>query len=249
MLPPPWRTALARECPGVRLLATSREHLGVAGEAVVDVGGLELPERAGYGDEEWLRRSEAGRLFIERARMARADFVAHGDDALVVASICERLDGIPLALEMAAARVRLMSVQAIAEGLSDRFRLLTANERAGPPRQSSLLASIEWSCGLLGKGRTVPPAPLVGLRLRLYPCRRRRPSAPGTRSSVTTSLACCHRWSTSPSSKLRREQTGSGCTRPCAPTPPPPSKPRAPRPPCATVTSTISRSWPSLWSQ
>jgi predicted ATPase/DNA-binding CsgD family transcriptional regulator len=143
--------ALARECPGLRMLATSREHLGVTGEAVVDVGGLELLERAGYRDEEWLLRSEAGKLFVDRARMARADFVAHGDDAVVVAGICERLDGIPLALEMAAARVRLMSVQAIAEGLSDRFSVLTANERARPRRQRSLLASIEWSCGLLGE--------------------------------------------------------------------------------------------------
>ncbi len=143
---------LARECPGVRLLATSRERLGVAGEVVVDVGGLELPERAGFGHEDWLRRSEAGRLFIERARMARADFVAHGDDALVVASICERLDGVPLALEMAAARVSLMSVQAIAEGLSDRFRLLTSRGRSGPGRHRSLLTSIEWSCELLGQG-------------------------------------------------------------------------------------------------
>jgi non-specific serine/threonine protein kinase len=144
--------ALVRECAGVRLLATSREHLGVAGEAVVDVGGLELPKGAGYVDEERLSRSEAGRLFIERARMARADFVAHGDDALVVACICERLDGIPLALEMAAARVRLMSVQAIAEGLSDRFSLLTGKERARPPRHRTLLASFEWSCGLLREG-------------------------------------------------------------------------------------------------
>ena len=144
--------ALARECPGVRLLATSREQLGVTGEAVVDVGGLELPERAGCPDEQWLRRSEAGKLFIERARAARADFVADSDDALVVARICERLDGVPLALEMAAARVRLMSVQAIAEGLSDRFRLLTGNGRSGPRRHRSLLASIEWSCGLLGQG-------------------------------------------------------------------------------------------------
>jgi len=144
--------ALGRECPGVRLLATSREQLGVGGETVVDVGGLELPEPAGHPDEQWLRRSEAGRLFIERARTARADFVVDSDDALVVARICERLDGIPLALEMAAARVRLMSVQAIAEGLSDRFRVLTTSRRSGPRRHRSLLASIEWSCELLGQG-------------------------------------------------------------------------------------------------
>jgi len=143
--------ALVRECQGVLLLATSRQRLGAAGEAVVDIGGLDLPE-PGAADEESLRRSEAGRLFIERARMARADFVAHGDDALVVAGICERLDGIPLALEMAAARVRLMSVGAIAEGLADRFRLLTASGRATPSRQKTLLASIQWSCGLLSAG-------------------------------------------------------------------------------------------------
>ena len=142
---------LVRECQGVLLLATSRQRLGAAGEAVVDIGGLDLPE-PGAADEESLRRSEAGRLFIERARMARADFVAHGDDALVVAGICERLDGIPLALEMAAARVRLMSVGAIAEGLADRFRLLTASGRATPSRQKTLLASIQWSCGLLSAG-------------------------------------------------------------------------------------------------
>ncbi|HXW81591.1 MAG TPA: hypothetical protein VEJ84_18955, partial [Acidimicrobiales bacterium] len=143
-------TAVVRDCPGVWLLATSRERLGALGEAVVDLDGLELPEPGGGGDEAWLRRSEAGRLFIDRARLARAGFQLSGNDALVVATICERLDGIPLALEMAAARVRLMSVGAIAEGLSDRFRLLlTGSGRAGPPRQRSLLASIEWSCGLL----------------------------------------------------------------------------------------------------
>ena len=144
--------AVTCQCPGARLLATSRERLGAAGEAVVDLGGLDLPEPGWEGDEEWLGRSEAGRLFVERARMARAGFELHGDDALVVARICERLDGIPLALEMAAARVRLMSVQSIAEGLSDRFRLLTGSGRAGPARHRKLLASIEWSYGLLGPG-------------------------------------------------------------------------------------------------
>ncbi len=143
---------VARTCPGVRLLATSRERLGVAGEAVVDVGGLQLPEPRGSRDDGWLGRSEAEQLFINRASMARVGFALGGEDAIVVASICEHLDGIPLALEMAAAQVRLMSVQAIAEGLSDRFRLLTGSGRAEPPRHRSLLASIEWSCGLLSEG-------------------------------------------------------------------------------------------------
>jgi predicted ATPase len=133
----------------VRFLATSRQRPGVAGEAVVDVGGLELPGPGGYQHRAWLERSEAGRLFVERARMARADFAAEGEDARVVAAICARLYGIPLAIEMAAARVRFMSVQAIADGLSDRFRLLTGSERSGPIRHRTLLASTEWSCGLL----------------------------------------------------------------------------------------------------
>ena len=68
---------------------------------------------------------------------------------MIVASICEHLDGIPLALEMAATRVRMLSVQAIAEGLSDRFKLLSGDRSAGPARQRSLLASVQWSCGLL----------------------------------------------------------------------------------------------------
>jgi predicted ATPase/DNA-binding CsgD family transcriptional regulator len=144
-------SALARQCPGVRLLATTRERLGAPGEAVVDLGGLELPEPGSEGDENWLVSSEAGRLFVERARLARPDFSLQGDDAMTVASICERLDGAPLAIEMAAARVRLMSVRAIAEGLSDRFRLLIASTRAVPERQASLLASIEWSCALLSE--------------------------------------------------------------------------------------------------
>jgi predicted ATPase len=133
-------TALAHSllghCPGVQVLATSRERLGALGEAVVHVGGLELPERAGDGDASWAERSEAGRLFVDRARMARADFVVDDPDAL--ASICERLDGIPLALELAAARARLMSLGAIAEGLSDRFHLLVASERVGPSRHKTL---------------------------------------------------------------------------------------------------------------
>ncbi|HXW81634.1 MAG TPA: hypothetical protein VEJ84_19170, partial [Acidimicrobiales bacterium] len=138
---------LVGKCPGVQVLATSRERLGAFGEAVVTVGGLELPERADNGDDGWAERSEAGKLFVDRARMATADFVV--DDPGALASICQRLDGIPLGLELAAARARLMSLGAISEGLSDCFSLLVASERAGPGRHKTLLASIEWSCGLL----------------------------------------------------------------------------------------------------
>jgi len=141
--------ALVSGCPRLRVLATSRELLGVAGEALLSIGGLELPDRAGQECEGWLRDSEAGALFVDRARQARADFSIREGDASVIAAICERLDGIPLALELAAARTRMMSIQAIAEGLSDRFRLLMGNVRSSPARQRTLLSSIEWSWGLL----------------------------------------------------------------------------------------------------
>jgi DNA-binding CsgD family transcriptional regulator/tetratricopeptide (TPR) repeat protein len=90
-------------------------------------------------------------LFIDRATRARPGFVLHDPDVAAVAQICERLDGIPLALELAAARAQLMSVHAIAAGLSDRFHLLVGSGRAAPSRQKTLLASIEWSCALLRK--------------------------------------------------------------------------------------------------
>jgi predicted ATPase/DNA-binding CsgD family transcriptional regulator len=141
--------ALIRGCAGLWALATSRQPLGITGEVIVPVEGLELPDRTQRGCGDWLGRSEAGRLFIDRARMARPDFSLDDVSELVVAEICERLDGIPLALELAAARARLMSVQAIAKGLSDRFRLLVGSGRAGPSRHKTLLASIAWSCALL----------------------------------------------------------------------------------------------------
>jgi len=143
--------AMVRGCPRIWVLATSRERLGVAGEAIVPVGGLDLPDHDQRGGEDWLESSEAGRLFIDRATRARPSFIMPNSDVPAVAEICERLDGIPLALELAAARARLMSVHAIAAGLSDRFHLLVGNGRAVPSRQKTLLASIEWSCALLSE--------------------------------------------------------------------------------------------------
>jgi len=98
---------------------------------------------------DWLQASEAGALFLDRARRARADFTVDESGSLAIADICRRLDGIPLALELGAARTRMMSVEAIAEGLSDRFRLLVGKARSGPSRHKTLLTSIEWSWGLL----------------------------------------------------------------------------------------------------
>ena len=144
-------SALASGCPGLWTLATSRQSLGVTGEIVVLVEGLELPDRGQVGGADWVTRSEAGKLFIDRAARASPGFLVEDASAAFVAQICERLEGIPLAIELAAARTRLMSLRAIAEGLSDRFRLLVATGRAGPSRHRSLLASIEWSCSLLRK--------------------------------------------------------------------------------------------------
>ena len=141
--------ALIDDCPRAWLLSTSREPLRIPGERVIAVAGLGLPDLAHPGGVRWLENSEAGSLFVDRARRASCDFVLDDARALSVAEICERLDGMPLALELAAARVRVMSVQKISEGLSDRFRLLVDGGRSRPPRHETLLACIEWSCGLL----------------------------------------------------------------------------------------------------
>ena len=140
---------IVRGCPSVSVLATSRERLGVPGETVVAVEGLELPDRTAHGPVESIETSEAGTLFIDRARRAHRDFSLDDENAAAIGQICAGLDGIPLAIELAAARARLMSPAAIAEGLSDRFRLLVDAGRAGPERHKTLLASIEWSCSLL----------------------------------------------------------------------------------------------------
>jgi predicted ATPase/DNA-binding CsgD family transcriptional regulator len=140
---------LVNGCPRLRVIATSREPLQVNGEAVVAIEGLELSAEDGAEKADLGELSEAAALFIDRARRARVDFLANDSDRLVIAEICARLDGIPLALELAAARANMMSVQAIAEGLADRFLLLVGKVRSGPLRHKTLRASIEWSWGLL----------------------------------------------------------------------------------------------------
>jgi predicted ATPase/DNA-binding CsgD family transcriptional regulator len=136
---------ILRACPNLTTLVTSREPLGVPGEMVWRVPPLSLPQE---GDEESLDRllaSEAVQLFVERAAEARALFRLDGGNAAAVAEICARLDGIPLAIELAAARVRALTPQHILRGLSDRFRLLTGGARTAVARQQTLQASVEWS--------------------------------------------------------------------------------------------------------
>ena len=128
--------ALVGEAAGLTCLATSREPIGVAGEVSWRVPSLSLAD-------------EAIELFADRARHARPGFVVSGDDAAAVAEICRRLDGLPLAIELAAARVRALSLAEILDGLHDRFRLLTGGARTAVRRQQTLRASVDWSHALL----------------------------------------------------------------------------------------------------
>ena len=127
---------LLAECPALALLATSREPIGVASEATWRVPSLSLD-------------GEAIELFAERARKVRPDFGVTDDNLGAVTEICHRLDGMPLAIELAAARIRALSVDDIVASLHDRFRLLTGGARTAVRRQQTLRASVDWSHALL----------------------------------------------------------------------------------------------------
>lgn len=131
----------------VRVLATSREPLRLSGEALLRVPPLEVPPVGSTIDEVAVVAAVA--LFIDRARLVRSDFTLDGADGAAVVEICRRLDGIPLAIELAAARLDTMTVSQIADRLDDRFRLLTRGSRAALPRQQTLLGTVEWSHDLL----------------------------------------------------------------------------------------------------
>jgi predicted ATPase/class 3 adenylate cyclase len=137
---------LRRASPGVRIVATSREPLHVAGEAVYPVPALAVPNVGEPVDA--LTQYEAIRLFTERASQASFRLTAANSPAVI--DICRRLDGIPLAIELAAARTRALSVENIASRLDHRFRLLTTGNRTALPRQQTLRALIDWSYDLLG---------------------------------------------------------------------------------------------------
>jgi predicted ATPase/class 3 adenylate cyclase len=142
---------LIRECPEVGLLATSREPLGIGGERIVRL--RSLPTRDPDGEEAG--ESDAVRLFIERAASAEPDFDLDKTDAHVVKDICRRLDGIPLAIELAAARVVAMSPAEIRSLLDERFRLLTGGRRTAVQRHQTLRATVDWSYALLSSTEQV----------------------------------------------------------------------------------------------
>jgi predicted ATPase/DNA-binding SARP family transcriptional activator len=135
--------------PGIKVLATSREVLGVPGEARWLVPPLGAPDpRDGTGPAA-MARADAVRLFLDRAGQADPGFALDGDNAQAVAELCRRLDGMPLAIELAAARVRALPVQEVAARLDDRFRLLAGGPRTLDPRQRTLRATVDWSFELL----------------------------------------------------------------------------------------------------
>jgi predicted ATPase/class 3 adenylate cyclase len=144
--------ALLRACPSLTILATSRAPLGVPGETTWRVPSMSLPAESQREPIEALRLSDAVSLFIDRAAQVRPDFAITAANAPAVAQICHDLDGIPLAIELAAARVRMLSPEQIARALSDRFHLLTGGARTVLPRHQTLAASINWSHELLSDG-------------------------------------------------------------------------------------------------
>ena len=143
-------TALLRQCPSLRVLATSQSRLNVAGEATWPVPPLTLPPAAEQ-DPLIVAESESAKLFCDRARLARPGFSLAEGNAAAVSEICRRLDGIPLALELAAARLNALTAGQLAARLDDRFRLLSGGSRGALPRHRTLQAAIEWSHDLLSE--------------------------------------------------------------------------------------------------
>jgi non-specific serine/threonine protein kinase len=140
---------LLAACPDVRLLATSREPLAIDGESVYPVPPLSVPREGAAGGAAKFEKFAAVRLYVERARAAAPGFALTDANAAIVGEICRRLDGIPLALELAAARTKVLAVDQIRARLDDRFKLLTGGSRTALPRQQTLRATIQWSHDLL----------------------------------------------------------------------------------------------------
>ena len=141
--------ALLDSCPHLRILATSREALGIAGEVRWTVPSLSMLDPQSADTVEELERSESARLFVERASARRPGFSLTPDNTQAVAQICHRLEGIPLAIELAAARVGALSIKQISERLTDSLKLLTGGDRTQVPKQRTLRGTLDWSHELL----------------------------------------------------------------------------------------------------
>lgn len=146
---------ILRVSPGVHILATSREALNIQGEVAYQVPSMSLPEQGELMPIEQLREFEAIELFIDRAHRAMPSFHASDENAPSLVQICRQLDGIPLAIELAAAKAGVLHLDQINERLADRFRLLAHGSRAGPARHQTLQAAIDWSYDLLTRPEQV----------------------------------------------------------------------------------------------
>ena len=146
-------SAISFACPSVRILATSRRALDIESETVIRLEPLDLPEAS--ASTVTLQRSAAARLFCERASVARPSFALTSQNVDAVRNICVRLDGLPLAIELAAARVKILSVEQIDEHLTDRFRILSSDEPGPPGRHRTLDALLDWSYDLLSEAARI----------------------------------------------------------------------------------------------
>ncbi|HLW38465.1 MAG TPA: tetratricopeptide repeat protein, partial [Candidatus Eremiobacteraceae bacterium] len=148
-------SAIIHACPKVRVIATSREVLGTAGETVQRVSSLAVPPATEELSLTSALQYGAVALFVDRATAVNTRFTLTDGEAPIVAGICRRLDGIPFAIELAAARVKAMSVASLAERLNQRFRILTGGDRTGMQRQQTMRALIDWSYNLLSEEEKV----------------------------------------------------------------------------------------------
>jgi len=155
--------ALLRACPRLRILATSRQPLGITGEHTLSVPPLSLPGADRPSSPDGLLQYEAVSLFVDRARAVHPSFSLDVGNELAVAGLCRRLDGIPLAVELAAGRMRALSVDQLLARLDDRYGLLTGGSRAALPRQQTLRALIDWSFELCS-----PAERLLWARLSVF---------------------------------------------------------------------------------
>jgi DNA-binding SARP family transcriptional activator len=209
-----------RSAPRVRILATSRERLGVGGEVLWPVPPLGLPASEETSPEQ-LAQHDAVRLFVDRATAVQPSFILDAEAAPAVHHICRRLDGMPLALELAAARVRVLPTPEIAARLEDRFSLLVSGGRRALPRHQTLRAAIDWSYELLSQPERERGSASCRCSLAVSRWRRPRRYAGARGWSGRRCWSCCRALSTSPwSSPMPGTGPGSGCWRHCAATPP-----------------------------
>jgi predicted ATPase len=154
---------LLHGCPGVRRLATSREALHILGERAWRVPALAIPDPRSIVRPDELARFSSAQLFVERAQAVQSNFGMTPRSAPVLAAICARLEGLPLAIELAAAWVRALGVEQILERLDDAFELLVGGSRTAPSRQQTMRATLDWSYELL-----TPPEQIVFRRLAVF---------------------------------------------------------------------------------